>query len=277
MDTSLFKGFQRRIGPERQIIQEEKSFPNNNLIVKSSGASNLEQIVINKILLFPAIYHHHKVRAIECMVKGIFDVIWTDPDKKSRDNRLKFHKISDFLRLSEFDFFSLGMTDEEITPMVKRLLDRNLLKRCLVITPNYIVKDPELRLDDLLRLSDEYPKRARQEQVKKLRQFIWDELSSKYRTSINDLWVDIPKPPNIDKDVDRCWVNIGTEWLIPLREFFPYSEWLDTYESNKLKGHIFYIADTEHRKAVNQIAQKVFYELFLGVELDSRATLECKF
>lgn len=269
MGPTKFKGFQKRLG------QEPKVFSNRNLIMKSSGASNLEQIVLNRILLFPAIYHHHKVRALECMVKAIFEVIWADPDKKGRDERLKFEKPSDFLKLNEFDFFSLCLADKELSPLLKRLLNRDLLKRCFVLTPNYVVKDPELRMEGLLRLSDEYPKRARQEQANKLRQFIWDELPRQFRTSFHDLWVDIPKPPNINPDVDRCWIDIGTEWLVPFREFFPYGEWLDTYESNKLKGHVFYIPDLKYRRAVNKAAIAVFRDA-LGLEFDPRATNECK-
>jgi HD superfamily phosphohydrolase len=75
-----FKGFLKRIDQEKRFVQESEVFHNQDLIMKSSGASNLEQIVLNKILLFQAIYHHHKVRALECMVKAIFDVIWDNPD-----------------------------------------------------------------------------------------------------------------------------------------------------------------------------------------------------
>jgi len=277
LDPKKFKGFQKQIGQgsQRQIIREESVFPNKYLIMKSSGASNLEQIVLNKILLFPAIYHHHKVRALECMVKAIFEVIWANPGKKDRDKRLKFEKPTDFLKLSEFDFFSLCLADRELAPLLRRFLNRDLLKRCLVLTPNYVVEDPELRMEDLLRLSDEYPRRPRQAQIKKLRQFIWDELPRQFRTSFHDLWIDVPKPPNIDDDVDRCWIDIGTEWLVPLREFFPYGEWLDTYESNKLKGHVFYIPDREYRKEVNKAAKAVFRDA-LGLEFDPRATSECK-
>ncbi len=270
-----FKGFLKRLTQEKQFIKEPRVFQNRNLIMKSSGASNLEQIVLNKILLFPAIYHHHKVRALECMVKAIFEVIWDKPNKKGRDKRLRFNKISDFLNLNEFDFFSLGLRDSELAPLFKRLLNRELLKRCLVLTANYTVKDPELRLHDLLTLKDEYPKRQRQELVTNLRQFIWDELPKEYQTSFNDLWVDLPKPPNIDKDVEPCWIDVGTEWLVPLREFFPYAEWFDTYVSNKLKGHVFYIPDNDHRKAVNKAAKTVFRDA-LSLKFDPRATDECK-
>jgi HD superfamily phosphohydrolase len=181
-----FKGFQKRLDQEKGFVQELRVFPNRDLIMKSSGASNLEQIVLNKILLFPAIYHHHKVRALECMVKAIFEVIGANPDKKGRNKRLRFDRISDFLKINEFDFFSLGLSDSELAPLFKRLLSRDLLKRCLVLTANYTVEDPELRLHDLLTLKDEYPKREKQEQIRKLRQFIWDELPGQYRTSFHD-------------------------------------------------------------------------------------------
>lgn len=269
MIPDYFKGFEKRSG------REAKTFSNRNLIMKSSGASNLEQIVLNKILLFPAIYHHHKVRSIECMVKAIFEVIWADPDNKERDARLRFNRPVDFLGLSEFDFLSLGMQDKQLAPLIKKLLDRDLLKRCLVLTSRYVERDPDLRLHDLFKLTDEYPKRPRQEQIHLLRQYIWDLIPERFRTSIHDLWVDIPEPPNIDQDVDSCWIDIGTKWLVPLRDFLPYGEWLDTYESNKLKGHVFYVPDCDCRNEVNKAAITVFRDA-LSVEFGPRATIECK-
>ncbi|MFC1920963.1 HD domain-containing protein [Chloroflexota bacterium] len=278
MNTSKYKGFQEQVGESanRRMKKNPKLFSHRYLIMKSSGVNNLEQIVLNKILLFPAIYHHHKVRALECMVKGIFEVIWANPEKQDRDKRLKFEKPTDFLRISESDFFSLGMSDSELSPLIKRLLNRDLLKRCLVLAPNYVIKDPELRMEDFFKLSNEYPKLERLQQMRKLREFIWDDLPKKHRSSFSDLWVDIPKPPNIDKDVNRCWIDIGTDWLVHLREFFPYGKWLDTYGANKLKGHVFYIADPDHRKAVNKTAKAVFRDAFVGVKFDPRATDECK-
>ena len=37
-----------------------------------AGVPILEQILFSKMQLYTAMYHHHKVRALECMVKAIF-------------------------------------------------------------------------------------------------------------------------------------------------------------------------------------------------------------
>jgi len=71
---------------DRKRFSADK-YPKRNLVMQRTGAPNLEQIVFNKMLLFPAIYHHHKVRALECMVRSIFETIWEDPDK-IRDEEL---------------------------------------------------------------------------------------------------------------------------------------------------------------------------------------------
>ncbi len=39
------------------------------LSVDLSGIITLEQIVFNKMMLFSTVYHHHKVRAAECLFK----------------------------------------------------------------------------------------------------------------------------------------------------------------------------------------------------------------
>ena len=271
-----FTGIRADVDVDRVVISSEildinkfKDFPNAYLIMSSAGVSNLEQIVLNKILLFPAIYHHHKVRALECMVKAIFETIWDDPDKINSP-LLKFEKVSDFFRISEFDFFSLGNAEPELHDQIQKLLNRDLLKRCLIIAPNYIEENPLFEEHDLYTLGDEFP-----QPLQIVRDFIWDELPQRYRTSFQELWVDLPEPPNIDKDADRCWINIGTDKLLKLRAFFPYGEWLDAYEANKWRGHVFYVSDLELRKAANEAAKTVFRDLY-SLEFTPPATGGCK-
>lgn len=45
------------------------------LSIDLSGVSTLEQIVFNKMMLFSTVYHHHKVRAAECLFRSIFEDI----------------------------------------------------------------------------------------------------------------------------------------------------------------------------------------------------------
>jgi len=80
-----------------------ENYPRKNLVMRRAGAPNLEQIIFNKMLLFPAVYHHHKIRAIECMIRSIFETIWEDPDAII-DEELRFMRLRDFLKVSEHAF-----------------------------------------------------------------------------------------------------------------------------------------------------------------------------
>ena len=39
------------------------------LVVRRPGVPHVEQILFGRTMLFSSIYHHHKVRAVECMVR----------------------------------------------------------------------------------------------------------------------------------------------------------------------------------------------------------------
>jgi uncharacterized protein len=272
-----FTGIRADVDVDRVVLacstidtKKYSKFPNANLIIKKAGVSNLEQIVLHKILLYSAIYHHHKVRALECMIKAIFDTIWDHPNE-IKNPQFKFEKVSDFLKINEFEFFSFGKLEPILKDQITALLNRNLLKRCLFISPNYIKSSKNFDEHDLYKLGEEHP-----DKIKQLRKFIWDEIPAKYKTSFNKLWVDLPGTPNIDIDADRCWIDVGTKELKRLRDFLPYGEWLDAYEANKWQGHIFYSCNNERREAVNHAARTVFKDIY-GIEFDDAATEGCKF
>ena len=200
-----FTGIRADVDVDRVVLACCKLMPERfqeqhyaNLIIRKAGVSNLEQIVLHKMLLFSAIYHHQKVRTLECMVRGIFETIWADPSQIA-NKVLRFQNASDFLRISEFEFFAMGALEPQISEQINRILKRDLLKRCLVISPNLLWKSPNLEDSDLYTIGDEFPQKIRQ-----LREFIWAEIPTGYRTSFNDLCIDLPEPPNINNDADRC-------------------------------------------------------------------------
>lgn len=253
-----------------RFSSSETKWSKRYLVMLSAGESILEQITFNRMLLYPAIYHHHKVRAIECMIKAIFEIIWEDPDK-IRDDRLKFKNIRSFYDLTDSQFLALAATEPRLKPTIDRLMERDLFKRCLVISHPYVVKLGKF-MDLYKKSSEDYPK-----QLRRLREIIWAELPKDKRGSIHDLWVDIPKlPTSIAKDPDNAWIDIGTRKMLKLSDFFPYPEWVSSYEENKWKGHVFSISDPCTRRAVNEAAIKVFKDHPYHLEFDERATKECK-
>jgi HD superfamily phosphohydrolase len=276
-----FCGIRADVDVERVLVSaallDRERFPSSRprwrkcyLVMKSGGISILEQITFNKMLLYPAIYHHHKVRAIECMIKSIFEIIWEDPVKIKNDH-LKFQNIRDFYELTDFKFLALAATEPRLKPIVDRLMERDLFKRCLVICRPYLKQEGNF-MDLYKKSSENYP-----EELRRIREAIWAELPKGKRDSIHDLWVDIPKlPTSIAKDPDSAWIDIGTRKMLRLRDFFPYPAWVTSYEANKWKGHVFSISDPGTRRAVNDVAKRVFKEKPYYIEFDERATKECK-
>ena len=276
-----FCGIRADVDVERVLVStdllDRSRFPSSDpewrrhyLVMKSAGESILEQVTFNKMLLYPAIYHHHKVRALECMIKAIFEIIWEDPEKIT-DDRLKFENIRDFYMLTDAEFLTLAGKEPQLKPIIDRLTKRDLFKRCLVISRPYL-KSYVNFMDLYKKSSEDYP-----EELRKIREIIWAELPKDKRGSIHELWVDIPKlPTSIAEDPDHAWIDIGTEEMKTLSEFFPYPEWVTSYEINKWKGHVFSLSDLDTRRAVNDVAKRVFKEKPYYLEFDERATTECK-
>jgi len=274
-----FTGIRADVDVERVVVSvallDRKRFPatdpqwrRRSLVMLSGGVSILEQITFNKMLLFPAVYHHHKVRAIECMVKSIFEIIWESGQVK--DRRLKFENIIDFYKLTETDFFALAKAETSLEPIMQRLLNRDLLERCLVLSQRYVT-DPSGWIHLSKRHYEDNPG-----EIRWLRELILQELPKSIRGKIriHDLWVDIPENPPVG-DPDRALVDIGTRKLLFLSEFFPYSEWITAYGINKLKGHVFSLSDSAVRVAVNKASREVLRNRF-GLKCLPRATKECK-
>jgi len=204
------------------------------------------------------------------MVKGIFEIIWEDPDKIT-DKRLRFESISDFFRLTDMEFLTLATTQPQLSPIVDRLMHRELLERSLVISKRYL--NPSGNFMELYKKSSEdYP-----DKLWRLRNNIWQDIPTGRRGSIHDLWVDIPKPPtSIAKDPARAWIDIGTREMLRLRDFFPYPEWVTSYEANKWKGHVFSLSAPPTRWTVNEAAIRVLGDKPYHLEFDAHATKECK-
>ena len=247
------------------------SAPRDNMVMLRAGVSNLEQVIINKMLLFPSIYHHHKVRAIECMIRGIFELVWESPERILRHTKLRFQTLTDFLDVSEHDFFALGSDEAYLSDPIRKLLNRDLLERCLVVSMDYIAS-PGANTSGLFKVSTEdHP-----DQIRRLRELMWEHLPRKWRTNIHELWVDLPKRPAISSEVEACFVDAGTKTLATLPTYFPYPRWVESYQERRWKGHVFYVARPDHRLAAQRAAHSVFRDVYRVHRWNPAAVAECK-
>ncbi|MDR1624514.1 MAG: HD domain-containing protein [Tannerellaceae bacterium] len=124
----------------------DKGMPESiyDLTIGISGVGCIEQIIFNKMLLYSTIYNHHKVQAIDCMFKGIFEyMIQKEILIKINGIKKKIESPVDFLYLVDYDLFSLinEIDDTNLKRLITNIKDRKLLKRALIINHGSIVKE----------------------------------------------------------------------------------------------------------------------------------------
>ena len=78
---------------------------------------------------YTAIYHHHKVRALECMFRSGMD----QPDLLGEFAGTSVNLVARLLDTSEYGFWALSERPTATGKAVRAIRERHLLKRCLVL------------------------------------------------------------------------------------------------------------------------------------------------
>ena len=227
------------------------------LAMDQTGIPILEQILFSKMMLYTAIYHHQKIRALECMVRGVIHTAW-EHSATVKNERLRFQSVSDFLRVNEFDFFSQGLEEDALQPMIHNILNRRLLKRAMTISMQSVSGDTQRKMFALDTIKTREPG-----ELVDLRQRIFDAIEEEHQTSLASLWLDLPSGPDLNEAAVHCFVNTGGEdEPKALADMFPTDDWLTSYEQNKWHGHVFYDDDPAKRRSAARAAESVFQEEF---------------
>lgn len=261
---SYFTGIKMAVDVERiRVTQMIEKRPDKmkRIITDVGGVHILEQILFNKMLLYPAVYHHHKVRAAECMFKSLLEII---ADNALSLGDLKFDKTSDFLRVDDHFFLT---TDNKPKKMVKQILkikQRKLLKRALVISRKTLKK--EEGYEELLALRD------RLQNLRDISKEIVKDKSVKGKCEYYDIWVDLPEDPRFPEP-SKCLVRVTDTDYETLDKFFPVAGWSTSFKTNKWKGYVF--GPPELQKTIDSVSRNIFEYLF-NLELNNHATILAK-
>lgn len=247
------------------------------LTIDWGGVSSLEQIYYAKMMLFPAVYHHHKVRTCDCMFKGIIEYIQEKAySLKKNEIELNFGKAIHFLYFTDPEIFGMhGLSqkheDENLHKLMHNLQYRRLLKRAVVISWDTVKKDHHVKLID-------YTKYATVNRIvdgfsyyRWLAKKIWEEAGKP--GLLQELWVDCPKNLNFD-EADNTWISPlgdGSEPL-PLKDYFLINKYADQYKFKKWRSHVF--CRPEDTEKVAKACVSVFKE-FYGLEFTSLAFQLC--
>jgi len=230
-----------------------------------SGSHNIEQLLFSKLLLYPSLYHHHKVRASTCMFKSIFEII---KDKDLEIDGKRFDNPVDFLEITDDYFLSIKNKPLIIQPHLRNIRNRFLLKRALVICGDFL--DPVnpttvKNYKDFLKMMEE------PEKIRDLRILISDEIDG---LTEYDVWVDFPKPPSL-REASQCSIQIKADTYKTLDDLFPTSGWLNTYLEHKIRGYVFCPPIKTLRDQVHKITRKILKNDF-NIELTEDCLHQCK-
>ncbi len=100
------------------------------------GLSPLMQIMFNKMLLYTGMYHHHKVRAVDCMLWAVFQLAI---DRKVKVGGVRLECPVDFLELTDDRLLTPELAeDADIQEIIRNIRNRRLWKKALVIARNTV-------------------------------------------------------------------------------------------------------------------------------------------
>lgn len=243
------------------------------LVVTQSGATPLEQILFSRMMLFETLYHHHKVRACDCMFAGIVEYMRENGiGLPVRGRDLRWDSPVDFLWVTDGELLSFGFraNDDRLHSLVHDLFFRRPLKRALIVSRRTIGLDQEDdRWDDIQRHATQSPESFSER--RNLAGDIWTEAGKPCLRQ--QVWVDLPELPSMRAADDTFVLPWEHATPIPLTDLFPTGKWVQQYGMNKWRGHVF--CPAEHREAIGKAAKGIIEERY-GVQVLPEAFTWCK-
>ena len=259
---SAFSGVPIALDFDRLVhsLEVEMDAKSNRKVVAINirGVVSAEQILFGKATLNSAVYHHHKVRAADCLFKAITERMFqTGTGIYGRS----FEDPVDMLRFTDADFtkWTVTLPDEELVSdarlrhLLRLLARRELPVRVREISPRSL-EGP--CLEEMFRYRDPAHSDASlvYEELLELRRAIANEVreATEDRTLYEDeIWIDLPRSPQLG---DGTLID-NSRRLRNLSDVFPTRQWVEYYKQHRYVGYIF--GPRRHRAAVDAATTRV--------------------
>jgi HD superfamily phosphohydrolase len=203
------------------------------LVINKRGIGAVEQILFARLQLTSSVYHHHMIRACDCLFKA-----WIE-DKQKED---KFICTADFIRASDIDFLH----------EVKNLRREDMLKTALVIS-NDSAKLEAAFWELVVRSNKDHDQNRKLRTVAKA----IAEKAGLPPDLHNRVWIDLPTLPKVE-DLGAAIVNLAKppgKDFARLDTLFPVDDWKKMYLEKKWKGYVF--SPVKYIREVEGAAKKV--------------------
>ena len=223
------------------------------LAVEIRGVVSAEQILFGKATLYSTVYHHHKVRAADCLFKGIVERMF---EIGQCFNGRTLENPADMLRFNDSDFtkwpLRLHQNDQSLNHLLKLLSRRDLPVRILELSTR---ATEEKGLQEMFRfrnpgLSEAYPAYR---DLYEIRKKIFSVIQSGRHSDIDigEIWIDLPRIPKLG---DGSFITENGELKL-LSDVFPTSRWVDYYKLHRYVGYVF--GPRRHENIVRRAAKEV--------------------
>jgi HD superfamily phosphohydrolase len=212
-----------RLAVSLDLHQEGMSEP--VLCMDIGGATILEQLLFNKMVLFSSMYHHHKVRS---SFRQLARLLQTARDKGIAFSGVKLSSAANFLELDDYKVLSYAMQEPILRNLAEDIHNRRLPKRALVIDRGTLKNTA-----------------SRQEWVEIGANLgeIFDleaEIASKAKISREDVCIDFPPEPRVYKTAQASMVRLAPgRPLVSLDDLYPVAGWMAGYEQYRFRSYIF--------------------------------------
>lgn len=206
-------------------------FPDGKRRLVVESAVPVEQILFSKMMLHATIYHHHKVRAAECQLRGLVELLFNED---VTINGKSCADVVDLLRLTDSDVLTIYRPQENeiVSKLTRDISDRRLLKRAAVISKQSVDAFEDCSTFLLTRIPKMHPS-----ELLGLRQRILDRLPADKRCNIHELWVDFPPLPTL-AEASQTHIMVAGE-PIQVTHLFPLEGWLKAYGIYRWRAHVF--------------------------------------
>ncbi len=210
-----------------------------------SGTTPLEQIMFNKMVLHTGIYHHHKVRACDCMLWAVFE---RAVKTKKKVGGVKLNSPSDFLKLTDDSLMTADLCeDDSARKIIEDIRTRRIWKRALVIARSTIEEecyeapdknDPDNEKgpwQEFRNLNGNDPDKFKNR--RSIARKIWKKAGEP--CAEHEIWLDIPTLPSM-QEAKKTWIVLkGNEKPIVLGKIVPIDKWVKQYGIHKYRAHVF--------------------------------------
>jgi len=266
---SYFTGLRLAVDIERLLYAldvapvETETGTEQRLVCLYSAASVLEQILFNKIQLYPSLYQHAKVKAADSMLITFLEYMRDHYGRMGHEMSLA--TPTEFLECTDYDLLNISLhKDETLKYIIQCLRDRKLWLKALVISSNTV----DNNMDNITRLITSEYQQDTQDILDGLRKQIYSRIPDSLKGTAYDIVVDFPKLAPLNEAALQV-VQQPDGNVVSLNSLFPTHDWLESYVAKKWKGHVF--CPERLQREVNKAAIEVL-ESRLKVKFNNLAT-----